>query len=97
MSISAHIGSTNRVSSLILVAIVAIFFLLSSLAERVLRARHEELDGSLASGRGVFSLAQVTLVLLRFNFVTVAHLFFILLDVMFNERYSVGELISSNV
>ena len=97
MRISAHIGSANRVSSLIHVALEAIFILFTSLAKRILGAGHEELNGSLASGRGVFSLGQVTLVLLCFDFVTVAHLFFILLDMMLNERYSVGELISSNV
>ena len=97
MRISAHIGSANRVSSLIHVALEAIFILFTSLPKRVLGAGHEELNGSLASGRGVFSLGQVALVLLCFDFVTVAHLFFILLDMMLNERYSVGELISSNV
>ena len=85
MYISAHIGSANRVSSLIHVALVDIFILLSSLTKRVLGAGHEELDSGLASGRVIFSLAQVALVLLCFDFVTVAHLFFILFDVMFNE------------
>ena len=83
--ISAHTGSANRVSSLIHVALVDIFILLSSLTKRVLGAGHEELDSGLASGRVIFSLAQVALVLLCFDFVTVAHLFFILFDVMFNE------------
>ena len=78
MRISAHIGSANRVSSLVHVALVAIFILITRLPKRILGAGHEELDGSLASGRVIFLLGQVALVLLCFDFVTVAHLFFYL-------------------